>query len=167
MRVNKFVITTIKLTLLCFLLFSCSSKNKIQTNLIGKEFTAKSENRELTLKIIDANNLEIINTFYCSNIEERYKTTVFKKQYYLSNNYIILRDSVFEFNLPYFNNSDCKFLSEAYRTDKNRYGFDGRLIKVNYEELYSLWNIDRLQIVGKKLIFVKNYQGGSRGYLFE
>ena len=150
-----------------FILLSCSSQNKVGSQLIGKEYKAKTENRELILKIIDSENLEIKNIFDCTNIDEKYKTVTFQKKYDLRENKIILRDSIFVFSIPYFDNSNCKFLSEKYRMTKNERAFDGRLIRVNKEELYTIENIDTLKIVGKKLLYIKKNKIGTKGYLFE
>ncbi len=148
---------------------SCSTKNKIENtdNIIGKKFTAKTENRKLVIEIIDAENLKITNEFDCENIEEKYRKVVFEKKYHKSEKSIILNDSIFEFKLPYFNSENCEFLSEKYRTEKNERNFDGRLIIRNRKELYSIWNIDTLKIVENKLMYIKKNGRGSRGYLFE
>ena len=161
---------TILFLLSSFWIFiSCSSKNKIQNsdNLIGKIFTAKTENRKLAIEIIDAENLKITNEFECENIDEKYRKVVFEKKYYKNGKSIILNDSIFEFKLPYFNSVNCEFLSEKYRTSKNERSFDGRLIIRNRKELYSMWNIDTLKIVENKLIYIKKTGRGSHGYLFE
>ncbi|MFC6268512.1 hypothetical protein [Frigoriflavimonas asaccharolytica] len=150
-----------------WMILSCSS-NKTNTNeLIGKKFTAKTENRRLEIKIIDTEDLEITNEFFCTNIDEKYRKIVFKKKYHRIQNSIILTDSIFNFNLPYFNNSNCLFLSEKYRSTKDRKIFDGRTMNSNQEELYSIWNIDTLKIIENKLIYLKKLKRGSKGYLFE
>lgn len=157
--------------LLVYLLFSlllaCASQKKIGNEIIGEEYIAQTENRKLKIKIIDADNLVITNIFNCTNIDEKFKIVSFKKQYFIHENAIVLKDSLFKFNIPYFNNSNCEFLSEHYRTQENKRIFDGRLIITNREELYTIWNIDTLKIVGKKLIYFKKNSKGSKGYLFE
>jgi hypothetical protein len=151
------------------LFISCSSQNKFNNidSLIGKKFTAKTENRKLVIEIVDAENLKITNEFDCENIDEKFKKVVFEKKYHKSGKSIILNDSIFEFKLPYFNNSNCEFLSEKYRTEKNERSFDGKLIIRNRKELYTIWNIDTLKVVENKLVYIKKTGRGSRGYMFE
>ena len=140
---------------------------KNRDNIIGKKFTAKTENRKLVIEIIDAENLKITNEFDCENIEEKYRKVVFEKKYHKSEKSIILNDSIFEFKLPYFNSENCEFLSEKYRTEKNERNFDGKLIIRNRKELYSIWNIDTLKIVENKLMYIKKAGRVTHGYLFE
>ena len=104
----------LKLILVLFVI-SCNTKTHIEQKLIGKKFITKTEKRELILEIIDDKNLKITNEFKCQNLPENYKTKTFFKEYNISNDKkIILKDSVFEFKLPYFDNSDCEFLSELF-----------------------------------------------------
>ena len=163
------IFCTVLLPIIIGIFISCASKNRIKNAdfIIDRIYTAKTENRKLVIEIIDAENLKITNEFDCENIDEKYRKIVFNKKYHKSGKSIILNDSIFEFKLPYFNNSNCKFLSEKYRIRKNERSFDGRLIIDNREKLYSIWNIDTLKIVGNKLIYIKKTALGSHGYLFE
>jgi hypothetical protein len=172
---KSYKMTTQKIYLSLFLLLlygifiSCSSQNKFKDRdaLIGKRFTSKTENRKLVIEIVDAENLKIINEFDCENIDEKFRKVVFEKKYHRSGKSIILNDSIFNFKLPYFDSSNCEFLSEKYRTQKNERSFDGRLIVLNRKELYSMWNIDTLKIVENKLIYFKRNSLGSHGFMFE
>jgi hypothetical protein len=152
---------------ICLFLLACSSRKLINNEVIGQKFTSQTENRKLEIKIIDAENLEVINEFYCTNIDEKFRKVVFKKKYHRIENSIILNDSIFNFKLPYFDNSSCVFLSEKYRTTEDKKIFDGRTLNNNQEELYSIWNIDTLKIIENKLIYYKNVKRGSKGYLFK
>ena len=78
-----------------------------------------------------------------------------------------MRDSIFSFQIPYFNNSDCDFLSAENRNTPDRRSFDGKLIRTNREELYTICNIDTLKIVGDKLFYIKQKSRSSKGYMFE
>lgn len=150
-----------------WIILSCSSHKPNTNEIVGKKFTAKTENRRLEIKIIDAENLEITNEFFCTNIDEKFRKVVFNKKYHRNQNSIILTDSIFNFRLPYFNNSNCLFLSEKYRSTEDRKIFDGRTINSNQEELYSIWNMDTLKIIKNKLIYIKKVNNGSQGYLFK
>lgn len=141
---------------------SCSNQK-----IIGNEYIAKTENRELILRILDKNELEIVNTFDCDNLSEDYKTITFRKNYYLRKNKIVLENSNFEINLPFVNESNCFFLSKSYRESKNTRAIDGKLIIRNREDLYTIGNIDKLIIQDNKLIFYKNIDLGSVGYIFK
>ncbi len=142
--------------------FYCSS-NKI----IGNEYIAKSENRQLDIKIIDNRNLEIRNKLYCSNVPEEFKVISYKKEYKLSKNKIIIIEPNDELQFPYFNNSDCYFLSESYRNKENERAFDGKLIIKNKKEFYTIEKIDTLKIIKNHLLFYKKTENRSFGYLFK
>ena len=161
---NKQLITYIFSYLL---LLACSSQKLISEEIIGRKFSSRSESRKMEIKIIDAENLEVTNEFYCTNIDEQFRKTAFKKKYRRNGNSIILNDSIFNFKLPYFDNSSCAFLSEKYRNTEDRKIFDGRTLDSNQERLYSIWNIDTLKIIGNNLVYMKKVKRGSKGYLFK
>jgi hypothetical protein len=142
--------------------FSCNSKK-----IIGNEYITQSESRQLSIKIIDNKNLEIINNLYCSNIPDEIKVITYKKEYQLSKNKIVIIEPNSELQFPYSNNSDCYFLSESYREQKNERLYDGRLILKNKKELYTIEKIDTLKIIKNHLLFYKKSENGSIGYLFK
>lgn len=141
---------------------SCSCRQRI----IGQKYIAVTESRELEIEILDENKVRFTNRYSCTNVPEKYKNLIFIKEYNFKNNKLILKDSIFEMNLPYINNSDCKFLSEEYRKKEDKRMFDGRLLILNKKELYSIENIDTLMIRKNKLLYYKNKQNGTKGYLF-
>lgn len=149
--------------ILYFITNSCSSHNQI----IGNKYITKTENRELLAEILNSNQIKFTNKFTCTNIPDSHKEKIFLKEYYFKKNKIILKDSIFKMNLPYFNNSNCKFLSEEYRKTINERAYDGRLIIKNRRELYSLENIDTLKIIKNKMIYIKKEKIGTIGYLFD
>ena len=155
-----------KLNFLIFIIiiassFSCNSKK-----IIGNEYIAESESRQLSIKIIDKKNLEIINNLYCSNIPDEIKVITYKKEYKLSKNKIVIIEPNNELQFPYSNNSDCYFLSESYREQKNERLYDGRLILKNKKEFYTIEKIDTLKIIKNRLLFYKKSENGSIRYLF-
>lgn len=150
-----------------FILLACSSQKSFNDEIIGQKFTSQTENRKLEIKIIDTENLEVTNEFYCTNVDEKFRKVVFKKKYHRIEKSIILNDSIFNFKMPYFDDSNCAFLSEKYRNTEDRKIFDGRTLNSKREELYSIWNIDTLKIVGNKLVYIKKLKYGTKGYLFK
>ena len=164
---NKKIRLSIKL-LFCLIAISCKTKKQTEQKIIGNQFVSKSENRVLTLEILDEKTLRIENEFKCTNIPTEHRIKSFYKEYYISNNKnIVLKDSIFDLNLPYFNNSNCEFLSKDYRTKKNERAFDGRLIIKNRKELYTIPNIDTLKLLESNLIYYKNKINGSEGLIFK
>lgn len=153
-----------KITLIIFILFvSCKSQS---LTIIGNEYIYENSNRKLSIRILDENNLIIKNIFNCTNIDEQFKNIVFKKKYRISNNkIIILNPEKEEFNLSYFNNSDCDFLSEKYRTDIRRF-YDGRTFYPD-KSLYYIPNIDTLNITQDNLYYYKKVENGSMGFMFK
>lgn len=150
-----------------FIFLACSSQKSFNNQIIGQKFISQTENRKLEIKIVDTENLEITNEFYCTNVDEKFRKVVFKKKYHRIENSIILNDSIFNFKMPYFDDSNCAFLSKKYRTTEERKIFDVRNLNSNREELYSIWNIDTLIIIENKLVYIKKIKQGTKGYLFE
>ncbi|MCJ7935382.1 MAG: hypothetical protein MUW56_17600 [Chryseobacterium sp.] len=98
---------------------------------------------------------------------DQFKNIVFKKRYRISKNkIIILNPQKEEFNLPYFNNSDCDFLSEKYRTNIRKL-YDGRTFYPD-ESLYHIPNIDTLKITqDNDLYYYKKVENRSVGFIFK
>lgn len=153
-----------KITLIIFILFvSCKSQS---LTIIGNEYIYENSDRKLSIQILDENNLIIKNVFNCNNIDQHFKNIVFKKKFRISNNkIIILNPEKEEFNLPYFNNSDCDFLSEKYRTNIRKL-YDGRTFYPD-KSLYYIPNIDTLNIVQDNLYYYKKVENGSKGFIFK
>ena len=153
-----------KITLIIFILFiSCKSQ---PLTMIGNEYIYENNNRKLSIQILDENNLIIKNIFNCTNIDDEFKNIIFKKKYHISKNkIIILNPQKEEFNLPYFNDSDCNFLSEKYRTNI-RHLYDGRTFYPD-KSLYYIPNIDTLKITQEGLYYYKKVENGSIGFIFK
>ncbi|HEX8268328.1 MAG TPA: hypothetical protein VF581_00435 [Flavobacterium sp.] len=152
---------------LALLFLSCSSNKKTLSGIIGREFKDSTQNRVLTLKILDFENLELTNVFNCTNLEEKYKKVIFKKKYNLKGKKILLRDSIFKLDVPFVDNSSCIFLAEKQRLTPDKRLPDGRLVRTNRDELYKMQNIDIIKIVGDYLVYIKETKKGTRGYLFK
>lgn len=143
---------------------SCKSQS---LTIIGNEYIYENSNRKLSIQILDENNLIIKNVFNCTNIADQFKNIVFKKKYRISKNkIIILNPQKGEFNLPYFNDSDCDFLSEKYRTNIKKL-YDGRAFYPD-KSLYHIPNIDTLKITkDNDLYYYKKVENGSVGFIFK
>lgn len=147
-----------------FILFvSCKNKSLM---ISKNEYVYENDNRKLSIQIIDENNLIIKNIFNCTNINDQFKNIVIKKKYYISKNKIVILDpEKEEFKLPYFNNSNCNFLSEKYRTSVKHY-YDGRTFYPD-KSLYYIPNIDTLSITqDNNLYYYKKIGKGSVGFIF-
>lgn len=154
----------IKLVLLISILISCKSQ---YLPTIGKEYVYENNNRKLSIKILDDKNLVIENIFNCNNVNDEFRKLTFKHEYYLSKNRIIIRNPrKGEFNLPYFNKSDCDFLGEKYR-ENIRYHFDGKTFYPN-KSLYVIPNIDTLTFIkNDRMYFYKKMNNGDIGFMFK
>lgn len=154
----------IKIGLIILILFvSCKSH---PLSIIGNEYIYENKNRKLSILILDENNLVIKNVFNCTNIDAQFKNIVFKKKYLISKNkIIILNPEKEEFNLPYFNDSDCDFLSEKYRTNIKTF-YDGRSFYPD-KSLYYIPNIDTLNVTQDDLYYYKKNENGSVGFIFK
>ncbi|GAB0157686.1 hypothetical protein CHRYSEOSP005_29680 [Chryseobacterium sp. Alg-005] len=154
----------IKMCLIILILF-VSCKNQ-PLSIIGNEYIYENKNRKLSIQILDENNLIIKNSFNCTNIDAHFKNIIFKKKYLISKNkIIILNPEREEFNLPYFNYSDCDFLSEKYRTNIRKL-YDGRSFYSD-KSLYYIPNIDTLKITQNDLYYYKKIENGSVGFIFK
>ncbi|WP_261511404.1 hypothetical protein [Chryseobacterium paludis] len=151
--------------LITFIMFiSCKSQ---YLPIIGDEYIYENNNRKVSIQILDKNNLIIKSIFNCTNIDDQFKNIIFKKKYRISKNkIIILNPEKEEFKLPYFNDSDCNFLSEKYRTNI-RHLYDGRNFYPD-KSLYSIPNIDTLTIMqNNSLFYYKKVTNGSVGFIFK
>lgn len=154
-----------KTILITFIMFiSCKSQSLPK---MGDEYIYESNNRKLSIQILDENNLVIKNVFNCTNINDQFKNIIFKKKYRTSKNKIIIIDpEKKEIKLPYFNDSDCTFLSEKYRTDIKHF-YDGRTFYPD-KSLYYIPNIDTLNIIqDNNLYYYKKVANGSIGFIFK
>lgn len=153
-----------KITLIIFILFiSCKSQSLA---IVDNYYIYESNNRKLSIQILDENNLIIKNVFNCTNIDDKFKNIIFKKKYRISKNkIIILNPQKEEFALPYFNDSDCIFLSEKYRKNIKRL-YDGRTFYPD-KSSYYIPNIDTLKITQEDLYYYKKVENGSVGFIFK
>ncbi|MGV1001881.1 hypothetical protein ACTS9U_10775 [Empedobacter falsenii] len=149
--------------ILCF--FGCRVQNSEFD--IYKTYTYKGDNREISINFIDNQYLVIRNTFQCSNIDTIYREYSMKKKYTLAKKKIIIsnfskKDSIV---LPYFESSNCFFLTKEYRTGiKKR--IDGATFYPD-RSLYTIPNIDYLIIYNNDLIYYKEDKLGSIGFIFK
>lgn len=154
----------IKMGLIILILFvSCKSQ---PLPIIGNEYIYENNNRKLSIQILDENHLIIKNIFNCTNIDAQFKNITFKNKYIIyKNKVIILNPQKEEFNLPYFNDSNCNFLSEKYRTNVRQL-YDGRAFYPD-KSLYYIPNIDTLNITQDDLYYYKKVENGSIGFIFK
>jgi hypothetical protein len=117
-----------------FLFISCSAGSK--SKLIGSQFSFHNQSRELSIHFISRDSLVIKNIFDC-DIDSVYQSLDFKVGYSLKRKEIYLTDYE-EYQLPYFENTSCFFLTEDYRKRQKRNYPGGPLVRDNDATLFFL-----------------------------
>jgi hypothetical protein len=123
-----------------FLFISCSAGSK--SKLIGSQFSFHNQSRELSIHFISRDSLVIKNIFDC-DIDSVYQSLDFKVGYSLKRKEIYLTDYE-EYQLPYFENTSCFFLTEDYRKRQKRNYPGGPLVRDNDATLFLFPKIKRL-----------------------
>lgn len=167
--------STIKkiILLLFFVSFSsCSTMNIIS----GKSFLYESNYRKLVLSFQNDSLCTLTNTFYCDDIDERYRKITITAFYKIQSDMIFLKNIDCKDNLCVFSpildvpiqeSNECNFLSSEKRNSKKI--FDGRTYQSEYLKYGAVPNIDNdtLYIYKKQITFVKKIENGTIGFIFK
>lgn len=152
--------------------FSCSSSKELK----GKKFIYKSQNRELLLTFSSNSMCSIKNTFFCDDVEDKFKEITVNATYKIQGNMIILKNitckddsCIYQQNIeiPIQKSSNCSFLNNEGRNSKTV--FDGRTYQSDYHKYGLVPNIDidTMHISNGKIILIKKNNNGNFGFIFE
>jgi hypothetical protein len=154
------------------ILYSCSTTKGIA----GKKFIYESPNRELLLFFENDSLCSIKNTFYCDDIDDKYREIVIKATYKKKSNMIIIKnidckDNTCQFppniDIPIQTSNKCLFLNKENRNEKTI--FDGRTFQSDYHKYGLVPNIDidTMYIYKNQITLVKKIGRGNFGFIFK
>lgn len=152
--------------------FSCSSLKELK----GKRFIYKSQNRELLLAFSNDSMCSIKNTFFCDDIDNKFKEMTINATYKKQGDMIIIKNINCKDNnciypqsieIPIQKNSSCIFLNNEGRKTKTI--FDGRKYQSDYHKYGLVPNIDidTMYINKRKIILIKKVENGNFGFIFK
>jgi hypothetical protein len=144
-------------------------------NLVGKSFKSHSKHRTAKLNFDNDSIGRFINIFHCTDIDPEYKTVTILFNYRKTDDKIILKNincksdsctNNFTLDIPLQSSKKCSFLNKDKR--EKRFG-----IGPNYLTAYEKYgfvpslDIDTVYIVKRKLIFVKQQNWRSIGFVLK
>ena len=150
------------------IIYSCGTITKLS----GKKFVYKSEQRKLELKFVNDSICTLTNIFDCPDIEQEYKIIVQECTYTKEGNKIYLKNKELKYGdslyiqIPSQNSNVCDFLNENGKAKQN---YNRAEYLLYYKENVIIPNItiNTLYITNNKILFVKNYDRGSFGFVFK